>query len=52
MAEGTAVMVLILSARRAGFGEARPLGPVALGSVKLPFSLSEHHPFPVLVLHD
>ena len=30
-------MVLILSARRAGFGEARPLGPVALGSVKLPF---------------
>lgn len=34
MAEGTAVIVLI-GGRRAGFGEVRPLGPVALGSVNL-----------------
>lgn len=39
-------------ARGTGFGEVRPLGLVALWSFTFLSLLSEHHPFPVLVLHD
>ena len=44
------VLNITSGARRAGLGEVRPLGPLA--EVPYLFSLSEHHPFPILVLHD
>jgi len=55
VAEGTGVMVLNNPGVEGLGWTVRPLGPVVWGTLPFPFSPffhTEHHPFPVLVLHD